>query len=68
MMRTIAIQDPCLNTITATTLKDLENDPTNLELQCLAALCFWYMPAIGARLVADTLLRAIDTTTQDGLA
>jgi len=55
------INDPCLKTITANAIDCLAKDPTNLELQCLVALCFWFMPAIGASLVADILLQQIDT-------
>lgn len=56
------IHDPCLKTITASAIDSLANDPNNLELQCLAALCFWFTPAIGAALVAEIILQQIDTT------
>lgn len=56
------INDPCINTITGNAINSLAKDPTNLELQCLVALCFWFMPAIGASLVADVLLEQIDTS------
>jgi len=60
------IKDPCLKTITAAVIEKLDSDPTNLELQCLVALCFWYMPAIGASLIADILLQKLDTTVPTG--
>lgn len=56
------IKDPCLKTITASGIDQLNNDPDNLEAQCMVALCFWYMPAIGASLVADILLQQLDST------
>lgn len=56
------INDPCINTITTNAINNLAIDPTNLELQCFVALCFWFLPAIGASLVADILLEQIDTS------
>lgn len=56
------ITEPYLETISANAITSLAKNPTSLELQCLVALCFWYLPAIGARLVADILLQHIDTT------
>lgn len=60
MRRRPGVDHPAFDVIVDRAVEAVGVQPDDLDCLCYLAMCFWFMPAIGAQLVADAIIEGID--------